>query len=71
MSKWKPIETAPNDETILVFRSNGEYQLVQAEDNDYEWTPFVADGLNRPTHWMPPPAPPTSDRQEKTMVKHD
>lgn len=58
MSKWQPIETAPNGETILVFRSNYEYQLVQAEENDYTWQPYVADGFDRPTHWMYPPKPP-------------
>lgn len=55
---WQPIETAPNDASILVYRSTGEYQLVQAEDNDYTWQPSIPDGLDRPTHWMPLPSAP-------------
>lgn len=58
---WRPIETAPNDQTILVFRPKGrQYDLVQAEDNDYNWTPYKRDGLDRPSHWMPVPEPPKS-----------
>jgi hypothetical protein len=70
MSKWKPIETAPNDETILVYRSNGEYQLVKAEDNDYTWQPFVVDGMDRPTHWMWPPQPPSSRGVNVAKCEH-
>jgi hypothetical protein len=67
MGPWQPIETAPNDTTILVYRSTGEFQLIQAEDNDYTWQPFVADGLDRPTHWMPLPAPPRSSTNDAAV----
>lgn len=55
---WRPIETAPNGAAVLVARSTGDVELVTAQDNDYEWIPYVADGLNRATHWMPVPKPP-------------
>lgn len=53
--KWKPIETAPNDETILVFRDNGQMEIVDEEDNDFEWTTYDgkrAPGVSKPTHWL-------------------
>lgn len=58
---WRPIETAPNDESILVAYEDGSINLVDAADNDYDWRPVIGErgnGLCRPTHWMPLPAPP-------------
>lgn len=55
---WQPIETAPNEKAILVARSRGEIEFVSAEDNDYNWVPYVDDGLDRPTHWYPVPEHP-------------
>lgn len=53
--KWQPIETAPNNQSILVARSPGYIELVDAEDNDYDWGPYEDNGLDNPTHWMPLP----------------
>lgn len=61
--RWRPIETAPNDESILVYRDDGSTQLVSAGDNDYTWEKprgKRVPGITRPTHWMPLPAPPTT-----------
>lgn len=65
MNKWEPIETAPNDEAILVARynpTNGKsyVELISAADNDFQWG--APDDLTRKfdhaTHWMLPPTPP-------------
>lgn len=53
--KWKPIETAPNGEAILVYRDNGEMELVSEDDNDFEWTAYDGKrvpGVSKPTHWF-------------------
>jgi hypothetical protein len=62
---WQPIETAPNDEAILVVRDDGEVHLVTADDNDYTWSPYDGEnqnhhGISKPTHWMSLPPPPTT-----------
>lgn len=57
---WQPIETAPNDVSILVARDDGEVELTPADENDYEWHPYAGreEWASSPTHWMPvPPAP--------------
>lgn len=52
---WQPIETAPNDELILVAYDDDSIELVQAEDNDFKWrarrTKNIP-GVINPTHWM-------------------
>lgn len=57
---WRPMETAPRGITILVWRPKPRtYQLVQWDDDDYQWQPYEDDGLDRPSHWiLPPEAPP-------------
>lgn len=63
MSDWKPIETAPKDTAILVAYQSREIELIGADDNDYDWQPCPPGqkqgGIDRPTHWMPLPNPPT------------
>lgn len=63
MNEWKPVETAPNDESILIHRDDGSIEIVQADDNDYTWEPYDGKkiiGVGRVTHWMLlPAAPPT------------
>lgn len=58
---WLPIETASNDTSIIVAYDNGVVALIQADDNDYDWSPYrgypISD-LQSPTHWMPLPEPP-------------
>lgn len=66
---WQPIETAPNDVSILVWRSPGHIDLVTAEENDYSWRPYVADGLDRPTHWRLPPNGPEQHTTKRKLRK--
>jgi hypothetical protein len=73
MSEWKPIETAPNGQTILIARRMGDgaqyIELVDACDNDYDWTPWKNDGIDRPTHWMEPPALPKLSKVKRAKGK--
>lgn len=69
--EWQPIETAPDDERVLVW-AQGFHNPVVAENSVYDWLMMgpgehdlpcdgsPAGGLFRlkPTHWMPLPAPP-------------
>lgn len=67
MSEWQPIETAPNDEGILVAYDSGIISLVDADDNDFCWRPYDGirtPGREAPTHWMPLPDPPQLDDAE-------
>jgi hypothetical protein len=58
--EWQPIETAPNDETILVAYDDGTVEVIDADDNDYEWEAYKGrrGGIIAPTHWMHPPVAP-------------
>lgn len=66
MSEWKPIETAPHDESVEILACDtrdGMYwiKVVQWQD----WKPGWWDGeygysLNDFTHWMPLPNPPVT-----------
>lgn len=73
MSCWRPIETAPNDGTLVlifsaVLRVRGRQCVAYWEDGNglVEWWhvskgkhgPFPLCGPS-PTHWMPLPKPPT------------
>ena len=55
MAEWQPIETAPEDEFVLVMepsgRCGGAYLLGG------EWSNDEGDAYN-PTHWMHLPTPP-------------
>jgi hypothetical protein len=61
---WQPIETAPKDGTILVFRmadSGPFYQLAQwvvLPRRKGRWTCSNGDWVDDVTHWMPLPEPP-------------
>jgi len=67
MPGWRPIETAPKMGAIMVscLKGSGErfIQCVMPLP-DGRWAISVADGVlqyfdaDRPTHWMPLPAPP-------------
>lgn len=75
---WQPIETAPKDgTTILVFNGPNEgfytepgrigtasYQDYTNLDNNKWYADDCCDGVTtyNPTHWMPLPAPPTTDK---------
>lgn len=63
MSEWRPIETAPKDETtILVYRPGADdnYILKIGTDNWGYWCNSWAHSARhtQPTHWMPLPEPP-------------
>jgi len=67
MPGWRPIETAPKVGAIMVscLKGSGE-RFIQCVTPlpDGRWAISVADGVlqyfdaDRPTHWMPLPAPP-------------
>ena len=62
MSEWRPISTAPRDETALLlakeFDGPGDWRIKVGGWNlqDRKWLIFGASWT--PSHWMPLPAPP-------------
>lgn len=64
---WQPIETAPKDTAILVYR-NG-FQIAHLNSVHKRWIGYgwdTADTINMnisaPTHWMALPDPPKEER---------
>lgn len=62
MSEWKPIESAPKNESILLNVGGkilvGHYKLMwQAWQAEYSHDDNGS--IPEPTHWMPLPAPPS------------
>jgi hypothetical protein len=64
---WQPMETAPQDGTMILLFPSSEW--TEDTDGDYEVTYWDADlggwyqhqhpdDYDGPTHWMPLPAPP-------------
>lgn len=70
MTDWRPIETAPKDETeILVCDARiygGFYQVVFCSQPGWHWQ--TSDGpVFHPsafTHWMPLPEPPSAEEAQ-------
>ena len=62
--EWKPIETAPKDETeILIFTKQGNFYVVSYDDIfAAPWRIRNDEGLyaHTPTHWMPLPEAPNA-----------
>jgi hypothetical protein len=59
--EWQPIETAPNDESILVAYESGYIDCIRADSNRFAWqrpTGPRVEWADRPTHWMPLPEAP-------------
>ena len=73
MGKWRPIETAPKDESsILVYARHGFYVAFWFEGwlavDDNKHGPYPLRGPS-PTHWMPLPAPPEEAIRGKRTVE--
>jgi len=78
MSDWQPIETAPKDIHIILFRPNAPkwQQVAEGKWDGQEHHKFPrpywscpwrisyieGDRKNPPTHWMPLPKPPQDDK---------
>lgn len=74
--EWQPLETAPKDGTDIILR-NGE--LCAVGHYDYGWYPSnittsydMARALLdfTPTHWMPPPSPPSEEEKQVVNLGH-
>jgi len=77
MSAWQPIETAPDDATLILSCDTrtgeirvGIRKLFFAKSGKYEW--FRSDEFCpghtwslTPTHWMPLPPPPSEVRAQR------
>lgn len=60
MSDWRPIETAPERELVLVWQEFGGIVLRSYQSGEW-WTEdeFLDDSGLEITHWMPLPEPPS------------
>lgn len=64
MSEWKPIETAPTGERVLLnWQQLGHIECGTRHDDSEDGRPYFVlfDGDSmfiEPTHWMPLPEPP-------------
>ncbi len=61
---WNPIETAPTDGTEIVVLDGGAVRTAVWSDMIGKFTGRGGNVFNwceNPTHWMPLPAPPTTD----------
>lgn len=59
--QWKPIETAPKDGTeVVVVDIDGDRFIASSIDGQNWYDGFFP--IYHPTHWMPLPAPPMSDK---------
>jgi hypothetical protein len=63
---WQPIETAPMRNSVLVCFWNHDVLIAMRDDVDGSDGFYCAHvgKLNRPTHWMPLPNPPSSPSSE-------
>lgn len=58
MTKWQPIETAPND-YVLAWNEEWPHQEVLDMRDFGEYFHPVGWNKSYPTHWQPLPEPPT------------
>lgn len=64
--EWQPIETAPEDEFVLVWCPDFycyEYGIAVLGGEEGHWLTYEGDYEleSAPTHWMPLPKPPEED----------
>ena len=61
---WQPIDTAPNDEPILIYTPTWGALIAVRSGEFGEWLSrmqvpvSISDETEAPTHWQPLPAPP-------------
>lgn len=55
--EWQPIESAPNDGTLIQIRQ-GEWYPTHAYWKNGDWCHIEYQHTNKPTHWQPLPDPP-------------
>ena len=64
MSEWKPIDTAPHGELVLLWVPATQRTIAEMEVGAASWG-WRSGGISnmsyhgRATHWMPLPAPPS------------
>ena len=58
MGEWHPIETAPQDTTVIAYGRAGQrfMRLVGGQ-----WRNMMGAPKQAPSHWMPAPRPPGAD----------
>jgi hypothetical protein len=76
-TRWEPIETAPKDKAIMLCIAGWQpccgrwwpfdscwvsFDWDGHFESDQEMSDYVARSSYEPTHWMPLPAPPETDR---------
>lgn len=61
---WQPIETAPKDENILLFQTEtqGVFEGKFLDVDEGCWWNDAGFCIVDPTHWMPFPPPPETDK---------
>ena len=62
MSDWRPIETAPADQLVLVFVPSpyDDERIFIARRDFGNWRIHIDEQTVSPTHWMPLPSPPAT-----------
>jgi len=58
---WQPIETAPQDRRVMVWKEATGIYISEFEDGEWPMHGWGRRGgvwYPRPTHWMPLPEPP-------------
>ena len=67
--EWMPLETAPEDEGVLLAYHFGLGCAIGHKDEDGQWHGNEGtkwgDGTARFSHWMPLPPPPVHQEEEK------
>jgi hypothetical protein len=76
---WQPIGTAPRDGTLILIWPSKRSRNLAGVDTAYWHQPgnpsavgfWVSRYAARPTHWMPLPDPPGSDREAHHILETD